>query len=111
MVFQLLNPHKWVDAYIFENCQKIDAIIIAPTTIYAIGSGPFSKISQQIPTLITKFLEFGSAATVGKGINLWNDVHIEDLAELYILILTKALEGKADTGPEWWILFWCRWRT
>jgi nucleoside-diphosphate-sugar epimerase len=31
---------------------------------------------------------------------VWDHVHIEDVARLFVLLLDKALEGKADKGRE-----------
>lgn len=98
----ITQPHKEVDKYIFDHCKHIDSLIIAPPTIYGTGTGPFNKHSIQIPKLIEVYLQIGQAATVGKGLHIWNAVHIEDLADFYFLVLEKALEGKADVRNEGW---------
>jgi len=94
--------HKDVDSYIFDNSQEFDSIIVAPPTIYGIGTGLYNRYSIQIPLMVRGFLKFGYAATVGKGMNIWNNVHVEDLADLYILLLQKSLDGKASTGKDGW---------
>lgn len=96
----LTQMHRDVDTYIFENSQNFDSIIVAPPTIHGIGTGPFRRISQQIPRLISTYIKFGQAATLGKGLNIWNNVHVEDLGDFFVLLLQKALEGKASTGKE-----------
>lgn len=92
--------HRDVDTYIFENSQNFDSIIVAPPTIHGIGTGPFKRISQQIPKLISTYIKYGKAATLGKGLNVWNNVHVEDLGDFFALLLQKALEGKASVGKE-----------
>ncbi len=93
-------PHRNVDDYIFQNSQGIQSIIICPPTIYGVGTGQFKRVSQQVPGLIKAFLGFGYTATIGNGTNIWSHVHIEDLANLYLLVLEKALIGQAATGKD-----------
>lgn len=96
------QPHKEVDRYIFEHSENIDSLIIAPPTIYGLGTGPFNRHSIQIPGLIKTYVKLGQAGTIGKGLNIWNNVHIEDLADFYILVLKKVLDGKADVRKDGW---------
>lgn len=98
----LTQIHKEVDQYIFDNSENIDSIIIAPPTIYGLGTGPFNRHSAQIPRIIKTCAKIEQAATLGKGLNVWNNVHVEDLADFYILVLEKALEGKADIRKNGW---------
>lgn len=37
---------------------------------------------------------------MGKGRNIWNNVHVEDLADFYVLLLEKAIAGEASSGKE-----------
>jgi len=98
----ITQPHKDVDSYIFENNQNFDSIIVAPPTIYGLGTGPFNRHSVQLPGLIKAFIKAGKAGTVGKGLNRWGNVHIDDLANFYVVLLEKAVEGKASTGYNGW---------
>ncbi|CAE7211581.1 unnamed protein product [Rhizoctonia solani] len=98
------QPHRNVDLEIFEahKREEIDAYIIAPSCIYGTGDGPVNKISQQVPRLIRTAIEFKQPVYVGKGTNLWNNVHITDLVQLYTLVLNLALSvriGEANR-PE-----------
>ncbi|MGG4345487.1 hypothetical protein [Paenibacillus lautus] len=45
----------------------------------------------------------GAGVHVGKGVNRWSNVHIKDLAQLYLLALTKAPSASyffAENGEE-----------
>lgn len=98
----LTNPHRDVDQYLFEHSSNIKLIIVAPPIIYGLGTGQFNHHSMVIPRLIKLFAKLGGAAVYGKGINMWSSVHIEDLADFYLLLIEKALEGQADFGNEGW---------
>lgn len=96
------QAHRHVDSYIFDNNQGFESIIVAPPTVYGLGTGPFNRLSVQVPSLIRRYLKQGYAAVVGQGLNIWSQIHVEDLAEFFVFILQKALEGKAATGREGW---------
>lgn len=70
-------------------------------TIYGIGSGKFNKLSIQIPMLIRLSLKSGQAIVIGDGRGIWNYVHIDDLAELYAILLRKILnEENVPSGEQ-----------
>ncbi|CUA66643.1 hypothetical protein RSOLAG22IIIB_00084 [Rhizoctonia solani] len=96
------QPHRNVDLEIFEahKREEIDAYIIAPSCIYGTGDGPVNKISQQVPRLIRAAIEFSQPVYVGKGTNLWNNVHITDLVQLYTLVLNLALSVRIGETPR-----------
>ena len=96
------KPHKDVDNFVLDNYKGFDSITLCPPTIYGIGLGQFKRHSNQIPRLIRTYVKHGAAATVGKGVNIWNNIHVEDLADFYVFVLEKALEGKAQTGKDGW---------
>lgn len=71
-------------------------ILMCPT-IYGVGSGAFNKLSIQVPLMMRKAIESGVAQYAGEGSGVWDHVHIDDLVDLYEIILAKALAGE-DIG-------------
>jgi nucleoside-diphosphate-sugar epimerase len=94
------NPHRHVDAFLFNNSVEYDLIIVSPPTVYGEGTGLFNRHSVQIPIIIRRALDAKKVTMVGPGLNAWNAVHVEDLADAYVLIFKAALEGKADVGKD-----------
>jgi nucleoside-diphosphate-sugar epimerase len=47
----------------------------------------------QIPWLVKQARESGVVRIVGKGVNRWSNVHVLDVAELFMLALEKAPAG------------------
>ncbi|CAE6480471.1 unnamed protein product [Rhizoctonia solani] len=97
--------HRDVDVEIFGAHERgdVDAYIIAPSCIYGVGDGPVKRISQQIPVVINTSIKHKQAVYVGKGTNVWGNVHINDLVKLYELVLQHALsvrEGKTPRPPK-----------
>jgi len=78
------------------------ACVVCPTMIYGKGTG-LQEVSDQIPKLAKKSQERGVGLHLGKGLNIWSNVFIGDLVDLYMLALEKAPSGSfffAENG-EW----------
>lgn len=70
----------------------VRGIVICPPLIYGHGLGP-ERDSRQLPTLIAQARASGIARHAGAGRNVWSNVHVEDLVDLYALALAKAPPG------------------
>jgi len=70
----------------------VRAIVICPTLIYGIGRG-MNPHSIQIPFLVQQAREHGVVRVVGRGLNRWSTVHIDDLVDLYRLALEHGSAG------------------
>lgn len=70
----------------------IRTIVIVPTMIYGDGLG-IKKDSIQVPMMAELARERGAGMHIEAGENIWSNVHIADLAELYLLALEKAPAG------------------
>ncbi|KAJ7158829.1 hypothetical protein C8R46DRAFT_1110467 [Mycena filopes] len=100
------QPHRNVDLALVEADSQgyVKTYIILPSTIYGFASGPLVEAglqnprSQQIPTLVDVSLQRKQGGTVGKGKNWWGNVHIDDVADLYLHIFD--LLPKSSHPPE-----------
>jgi nucleoside-diphosphate-sugar epimerase len=72
--------------------QGVRSMVICPTMIYGLGQGP-AKQSQQVPMLLRHAKEAGVSHHVGRGLNRWSHVHVDDVANLYLIALHKAEPG------------------
>jgi nucleoside-diphosphate-sugar epimerase len=92
-----------INNHVLQSAQKgIKSIIIVPTMVYGEGLG-IKKSSIQIPALINFSMEKGHGIYFGEGENIWSNLHIEDLADLYVLALEKAKGGSiyyAENGSS-----------
>ncbi len=70
----------------------VRAAIVCPTLIYGDGHG--AKVdSVQVPWLIRTARKHGVAKHYGPGENIWSNVHIDDLVDLYLRVLKDAPAG------------------
>ncbi len=70
----------------------VRSIVICPSNIYGAGRG-LNPYSVQIPFLASNARERGIVQIVGAGRNLWSNVHIDDVVDLYLLALAAAPAG------------------
>jgi nucleoside-diphosphate-sugar epimerase len=70
----------------------VRSAIVCPTMIYGSGLG-LARDSVQIPKLAALARKAGVVRHVGKGLNVWSNVHVEDVADVFRLALAKAPAG------------------
>jgi len=98
--------HRNVDLELINADKEgyVKVYIILPSTIYGIATGEFvdrgiqNPHSLQIPGLIQVSLSRGRAGMVGKGKNVWPNVHIDEVADLYIVLYDSIVTHPAATG-------------
>jgi nucleoside-diphosphate-sugar epimerase len=77
-------------------------IVLCNTMIYGHAPGPPAE-SVQIPALARQAKMSGIARYIGRGLNRWSNVHIADVAALYVLALAKGQAGTfmyVESGEE-----------
>jgi nucleoside-diphosphate-sugar epimerase len=77
-------------------------IVLCNTMIYGHAPGPPAE-SVQIPALERQAKMSGIARYIGRGLNRWSNVHIADVAALYVLALAKGPAGTfmyVESGEE-----------
>ena len=72
--------------------KDIRGVVIRPTLIYGRGIG-VAATSIQLPKLIDLAKKAGVPGHVGRGLNVWSNVHIADVVDLFLLALDKAEPG------------------
>lgn len=97
------QPHRPVDLEIVQADKDgyVKTYIILPSTIYGIatgeifGAGLANPHSQQVPGLIKASLDRGQGGMVGAGKNLWPNVEIHEVANLYSDLYDSILSNPA----------------
>ncbi len=70
----------------------VRSVVIRPTLIYGLGHGAH-RDSVQVPKMIALAKQSGVPRHVGRGLNIWAHVHIDDVVSAYLLALDKAPAG------------------
>ncbi|KAJ5628615.1 hypothetical protein N7490_010843 [Penicillium lividum] len=97
--------HRNVDRIIInigkEN-PSVRTAVVCPPTIYGQGRGPVNTKSLQAYMLSAAVLKRGKGFLVGKGENVWHQVHVQDLSNVYLALGDAASEGggKATWNEE-----------
>jgi nucleoside-diphosphate-sugar epimerase len=69
----------------------VRSAVLCNTLIY--GHGALPRDSVQLPRLIKQARKSGVVRHVGPGRNIWSNVHIDDVADLYLLALQNTPAG------------------
>ncbi|MDF2822749.1 MAG: epimerase [Mycobacterium sp.] len=69
------------------NAVEIRSVVLCISLIYGSGFGPRPQ-TVLIPPLVAQARASGVVRVVGRGINRWSNVHVDDMAGLYLLALT-----------------------
>ncbi|HVK66139.1 MAG TPA: NAD-dependent epimerase/dehydratase family protein [Polyangium sp.] len=77
---------------IVDAAPAVRTIVLCNSLIYGDTLGPPAQ-SVQIPPLIAQAKESGIPRYIGRGLNIWSNVHIADMVDLYLLALDKAPAG------------------
>lgn len=80
------------DAVLAASNDGLRSVVISPSLIYGVGLGA-SKDSMQVPWMIALAQKHGVGRHIGAGENIWSNVHINDLVDLYLRALQDAPGG------------------
>lgn len=99
--------HRNVDKIVLQETglraelkDKVKTAVLCPPTIYGWGRGPEHQRSRQAYELAKFILTKQSVPIIGEGKARWNNVHVHDLAQLFVLLTEAAVANKND--PELW---------
>jgi nucleoside-diphosphate-sugar epimerase len=98
--------HRVVDKIVLGAGQqfpgKVFTAIVCPPCIWGPGRGPDNVKSVQVYNMASATLKRGKGFHVGEGENLWTEVHVQDLSEVFLALVTAALQdgGKASWNEK-----------
>ena len=93
VVSPLKQARRKIDLTVLDAAQRnVRSVVICPSLIYGVGTGLHTS-SYQLPFLAANALQQGAVQVVGAGLNVWSNVHIDDVAELFVLAMAKAPPG------------------
>lgn len=93
--------HKNVDDIVLAaGSEGVKTAILCPPTIYGKGRGVGNSRSRQAYEMAKLILSSEYVPIIGQGEARWNNIHVSDLAALFVLLTEAAV--KKDTRPELW---------
>ncbi|MCW3465338.1 NAD-dependent epimerase/dehydratase family protein [Chitinophaga nivalis] len=75
-----------------EILRRANTVVICPAMVYGPGTG-LKPDSDQIPALMRAAVNYRQGIYVGAGLHVSSHVHIDDLTQLYLLAIDKAVPG------------------
>lgn len=96
--------HRNVDKVILAASEtsagSIKSAIVCPPCIYGPGRGPDNQRSVQVYDMTKAALNRHKGFVVQEGENIWTEVHVQDLSEVFLALVTAALSP--DGGKATW---------
>jgi nucleoside-diphosphate-sugar epimerase len=99
--------HRNVDKIVLAASEqypgKVYTAIVCPPCIYGPGRGPDNQKSIQVYRMARAVLQRGKGFQVEEGNNIWTQVHVQDLSDVYVSLVTASLSpggGKATWNEE-----------
>ncbi|KAL2433515.1 Oxidase ucsJ [Exophiala dermatitidis] len=91
------NPSREVDNFIIsQNPSAVRTALVAGPLIYGKGEGPGNQRSIQAPEIAKKTIQDGEGFRLGKGLNKWSNIHVQDLGQLFLKLTEAALNGSTQ---------------
>ncbi|KAL4893259.1 hypothetical protein BDV59DRAFT_201848 [Aspergillus ambiguus] len=94
--------HRNVDRIVLDAGVKhagvVQTALVCPPTIYGRGRGPCSQRSRQAYELAKVTIQLQKGPIIGAGLSIWNNVHVHDLSDLFVLLVEAAVQGRSDDG-------------
>ncbi|KAI1775339.1 NAD dependent epimerase/dehydratase family protein [Hypoxylon cercidicola] len=78
----------------------VKTLVVTCPAVFGLGTGLFHRVSFQIPMMLRSALATGRAIVVGDGSNVWDIVHVQDLAALYVIVARRILEDGGAGVPS-----------
>ncbi|KAL7947628.1 hypothetical protein V8C42DRAFT_318304 [Trichoderma barbatum] len=94
-------PVTRVSVAITEFAQQLNvpSFIVFPPLVYGRGTGPYKKLSVQVPGLIRAFIAQNMVYKFDYE-GQWPAAHVSDVAEYYILLIDLIFQGKTPPSGE-----------
>lgn len=95
--------HRDIDKLVLSaGSASVKTAIVCPPTIYGKGRGPGNQRSRQVYNLVETTLKTGQAPQIGKGLSEWDNVHVHDLSDLFVLLVEAAVANNKDLDSDLW---------
>ena len=86
-------PRVAIDKLVLDAAKRgVRSAVLCNTLIYGHGAVP-DTASVQLPRLERQAKKSGIVRHVGRGLNIWSNVHIDDVVDIYRLALEKSPAG------------------
>ncbi|UJR12845.1 hypothetical protein I4U23_017019 [Adineta vaga] len=86
--------HRNVDLFIINAAQVnplLKSVIVLPSIIYGMGTGLFNRQNISFVKLVQIALQHGKVGLIGSGEATWNNVHIDDLIDAYMILFNELI--------------------
>ncbi|KAL6897425.1 hypothetical protein GGI43DRAFT_409096 [Trichoderma evansii] len=89
--------HHAIDQWIADaSNDKVKTVTICPPDLYGQSTTVGGRTTYMVPEYVAAIIKHNEAFYLGEGQNMRAVTHIDDLTELFVLVLEKYLDGDED---------------
>lgn len=93
--------HRAVDKIVLAaNASSVRTAIVGPPCIYGPGRGPGNTRSIQAYDMAKWTLQNGFAPVIGTGRTEWDQIHVHDLADLFVALVDATQDSALRESTE-----------
>ncbi|KAF7940095.1 uncharacterized protein EAE98_000222 [Botrytis deweyae] len=93
--------HATSNALVFAACPSTNIAIISPTVVHGLSPSPLHPTPISLPPLLSAITTTHSGFTISPTTNLQSHIHVLDLAQIYLSLLSSALNDPFPDPQKW----------
>jgi hypothetical protein len=83
----------------------VETYIVMAPHIFGVGTGSFNRFTFPVNMMVEGAKSQGKGFVIGDGSARWSHIHVEDLAELYLVLLERVISGETIPSGKKGIYF------
>ncbi|EMR82906.1 putative nucleoside-diphosphate-sugar epimerase protein [Botrytis cinerea BcDW1] len=93
--------HATSNALVFAASPSTNIAIISPTAVHGLSPSPLHPTPLSLPPLLSAISTTQSGFTITPTTNLQSHIHVLDLAQIYLSLLSSALHSRSPDPQKW----------
>lgn len=83
----------------------VETYIVMAPHIFGVGTGSFNRFTFPVNMMMNGAKAHGKGFVIGTGDAVWSHIHVEDLADLYLVLLKRVVDGETIASGKKGIYF------
>jgi|SRR5688572_1228166 nucleoside-diphosphate-sugar epimerase len=83
----------------------VETYIVMAPHIFGVGTGSFNRFTFPVNMMLQGAKSLGKGYVIGDGSAVWSHIHVQDLADLYLVLLKRVADGETIPSGKKGIYF------
>jgi nucleoside-diphosphate-sugar epimerase len=94
--------HQITEQIVRNAAIKVNVNIVSPTLVYGLSSSTENRIHITIRDIVATVNELSAGFTVAQGVSILGYIYVEDLADIYVRLISDAVNGPDRYNSYLW---------